>query len=510
MYRMLNIALVDVGAGTSDISITKDGSIIAFGMIPMAGDALTETIARHCLVDFGTAEQIKKDAGIMKEITYKDIMGLQQSITKGELLEVVNPVIESMALQVADKIKELNGGKSVSAVFVVGGGGKIEGYTERLAEELGIQKERVAVRGGEVLQSVEFLEDHIVKDSLLVTPVGICLSFYEQSNNFIFVDFNGQRVKLYDNNMLAVVDAAMQAEFEKEGLFPKRGKELNFRVNGKTRIVRGQLGEAAVIRVNGEEADIHTPIRRGDKIEVVPSTAGDAAAMELGALNEFGDVIRVTVNEKRIDLPKFARVNGKLQSKYYDIRDNDEIEMLNYYTVRQIADFMDVMVDDRLHMYVNNRRADMDTHVFENFTVSWAMRGTDEDTWLTSRERGEMAAERAEKDRMPEYGAYALIEEGIEEEPESAEPASRKKEEMPSDSARRGKEPSRTIHLLVNGSPVTMKGKMSYVFVDIFDYIDFDLSSPQGACVITKRNGQISRYMEQVEDGDVIEIYWEK
>ena len=126
MYRMLNIALVDVGAGTSDISITKDGSIIAFGMIPMAGDALTETIARHCLVDFGTAEQIKKDAGIMKEITYKDIMGLQQSITKGELLEVVNPVIESMALQVADKIKELNGGQSVSAVFVVGGGGKIE------------------------------------------------------------------------------------------------------------------------------------------------------------------------------------------------------------------------------------------------------------------------------------------------------------------------------------------------------------------------------------------------
>ena len=40
MYRMLNIALVDVGAGTSDISITKDGSIIAYGMIPKAGDEL--------------------------------------------------------------------------------------------------------------------------------------------------------------------------------------------------------------------------------------------------------------------------------------------------------------------------------------------------------------------------------------------------------------------------------------------------------------------------------------
>ena len=39
-FRMLNIALLDVGAGTSDISITNDGCILAYGMIPIAGDAL--------------------------------------------------------------------------------------------------------------------------------------------------------------------------------------------------------------------------------------------------------------------------------------------------------------------------------------------------------------------------------------------------------------------------------------------------------------------------------------
>lgn len=33
-YRLLNIGLVDVGAGTSDICLTKDGCIIAYGMIP--------------------------------------------------------------------------------------------------------------------------------------------------------------------------------------------------------------------------------------------------------------------------------------------------------------------------------------------------------------------------------------------------------------------------------------------------------------------------------------------
>ena len=81
-FRLLNIALVDVGAGTSDICITRDGSITAYGMIPMAGDCLTEVIANNHLVDFNTADEIKKDAGSKKRtIKYKDIMGLEQSVT---------------------------------------------------------------------------------------------------------------------------------------------------------------------------------------------------------------------------------------------------------------------------------------------------------------------------------------------------------------------------------------------------------------------------------------------
>jgi len=42
--RILNIALVDVGAGTSDIAISKEGTIIAYGMVPLAGDEITEAI----------------------------------------------------------------------------------------------------------------------------------------------------------------------------------------------------------------------------------------------------------------------------------------------------------------------------------------------------------------------------------------------------------------------------------------------------------------------------------
>ena len=90
MYRMLNIALVDVGAGTSDICITKDGCIIAYGMIPCAGDQLTEKIARECLVDFATAEKIKKGIKTRKTVDYKDIMGLSHKIEREAVLQMLD------------------------------------------------------------------------------------------------------------------------------------------------------------------------------------------------------------------------------------------------------------------------------------------------------------------------------------------------------------------------------------------------------------------------------------
>lgn len=579
MYRMLNIALVDVGAGTSDISVTRDGSIIAYGMIPIAGDSLTEVVAKHCLVDFATAEQIKRETGVKDVIEYKDIMGLTQTITTEEVERVAADVIENMTSQVAAKIKELNGDKSVSAVFVVGGGGKLPGYTQALAEKLDIQSERVAVRGEEVMQGIEFLEEDARKDSLMVTPIGICLSFYEQSNNFIFVYFNDQRVKIYDNSKAAVVDAAMQAEFASDGLFPKRGKELNFTVNGKPRIVRGEPGEAARITVNGNEADIYTQIHANDQIRVVESTAGEPARMTLGQLPEFGSKMWVEVNEKKVDLPKFASVNGELQSEYYEIQENDEIEILGYYTVRQISEFMDVVIDWNMNIYVNNKIADMDTKVYENFSVIWTMeelqlsdvefyeQEKEEDRPEEERPAGTagftMAAKTAQasaadaplgetadvsenaagsesgaessvsgeasgaesgegaqaaEEQKPK-GARIVMGPGVKRAEEEAKAKARAREEAAA-RAKAEEEKRREellnknlpipITVMVNGSPVKLGGKKNYVFVDVFEYIDFDLSKPEGSGIVTNLNGRGAQYMESIKNGDVIEIYWKK
>ncbi|MGP1434714.1 MAG: cell division protein FtsA, partial [Catonella sp.] len=120
-FRLLNIALVDVGAGTSDICITNDGCVIAYGMIPHAGDEITEIIARLCLVDFNTAEQIKRELTENDKVEFKDIMDITQTMKAEDILKTIAPTLNSITEEIAEKIKELNGGKSVSAVFVVGG-----------------------------------------------------------------------------------------------------------------------------------------------------------------------------------------------------------------------------------------------------------------------------------------------------------------------------------------------------------------------------------------------------
>ena len=50
--RLLNIGLVDIGAGTSDIAISSKETISAYGMVPIAGDEITEAIVQEYLVDF--------------------------------------------------------------------------------------------------------------------------------------------------------------------------------------------------------------------------------------------------------------------------------------------------------------------------------------------------------------------------------------------------------------------------------------------------------------------------
>lgn len=633
-FRLLNIAMIDVGAGTSDISITDDGSVTAFGMIPCAGDTLTELLAKTCLIDFTTAEMIKTAAATQEEIIYEDIMGAEQMITAKEVIAICQPEIERMSKLAANAIKELNGGKSPSAVFIVGGGGKIKGFDELVASELELDPKRVALRGEEIMRDVDF-PDGALKDSTIITPIGICLTYYEQYNNFIYITFNGNRIKLYDNNKLTVTDAAMQADFTREGLFPRRGEELHYTVNGKNRVTKGEYGESAHVYVNGEEVSLSHNIKANDVIVLEESTLGTPAQEKIADLIDYNGKIVVYLKGDEMPLPKPVKVNGTAVTEEYLIQNGDEIIVSSTYTYDEFFEYMGLSPDDMI-LFINGERANETMEVcasdqleFKNRkeyelkeiykesnielhsnkrreakkqekskteevkaaeettaskeekaeavetnedvkteSESEAEENNSEPESKTEENRSETENDEAvkpetenkeepvpetaskpenepEETEQAEAGMKAEAEpeskaEEVREEPvkepeiraaerkeaeqtrenprqeqaytttkaerpykreEKKVPETKEKEEPPVDSGKK-------IIVIVNQKPVVMRGKQSYMFVDIFDYIDFDTSRMQGSGIATLVNGKDAQYTQELYNGDKIEVYW--
>ena len=373
----------------------------------------------------------------------------------------------------------MNGGKEVSAVFVVGGGGKIKGFTAALAAWLKLPEERVALRGEEVMQNIHMHVPNVKKDPLLVTPIGICLNYYEQKNHFIFVLVNESRVRLYNNNHLTVFDAAMQLGLKNEDIFPKRGADLNYTLNGKNRFVRGMQGETAEISVNDREASINTAIEANDRINIQISTRGEDAALALSQISELQKTIAFQVNGHMVSCPKFASVNGQLQSEYYQIQDRDQIEILTYYTLDQLLQFLDVHPEGRV--MVNHEPAAGDTKVYENFTVDWSQ-------------------ELQYRDLIEEP------EQSVREESSVTETQSPEITQEQVETSNTGN----SISILANDKHYTLTGKEKYVFVEAIDAMNFDTSSVQGTELIMRLNGRKAEPFDELHNGDVVTIYWRK
>lgn len=504
-YRLLNIALVDVGAGTSDITITKDGSIIGYGMIPLAGDEFTEEIAKRYLVDFSAAEKIKMDCFSKEEVTYTDIMGLENTIPAKEILDGLSGTVEHITQNIAEKIKELNGGSSVSAVFIVGGGGKLPNFASSLAKFLELPKERVAVRGEEVLGNVEFLQKDVKKDSTLVTPVGICLSYYEKNNNFIMVSVNGMQVKLYDNSKLSVIDAAIQIGFPKEKLFPKRGKELIFWLNGEKRMLRGEAGEAAQITINGKRGSLHSPIHKGDIIEIIPSTAGKKAGGAVGRLAEYRrkSTLVFTVNGKVLKCPRMLKVNGEVVLENYALQENDKVEILDYYYIGELLEFMDM--DEPEEFFINYKLGDWNDRIYDGSDIEciWGQETADD--------RAKTVQKMIEDSNNDIKSIQELAEDNKNSEKKRAKPDEKNGNqgaESEGQAEQTGEETSTNITITVNGETVVLSGKESYIFVDILDFYAFDTSVAKGTTIITKVNGIDGSFTTPISDGDSIELGW--
>lgn len=129
-------AVVDVGGGTTGISILKDGKVILTADEATGGSHMTLVIAGYYRISIEEAEKLKKDPKKDKEI-----------------FPIIKPVVEKMASIVKKHLE----GYDIPQIYVVGGACCFEEFNDIFEKEIGIKTIKT-------------------NESLLVTPLGIAMN----------------------------------------------------------------------------------------------------------------------------------------------------------------------------------------------------------------------------------------------------------------------------------------------------------------------------------------------
>ena len=210
--RMLNLALVDVGAGTSDIAITADGTVKAFGMIPQAGDLITRITADHYLLDFMEAEQVKRQLNTNSVIRYTDALGNRLEVSQEEVLALIQPAVATLAHKISNEISALNDG-APKGVILIGGGSLTPHLDREIAKYLQLPDNLVRIRDRASLSNIRGANEYLGPQ--LVTPICIGCNHLDQlAMKLQKVTVNGKTVHFLRLSDATVGDALLNAGYE--------------------------------------------------------------------------------------------------------------------------------------------------------------------------------------------------------------------------------------------------------------------------------------------------------
>lgn len=492
-YRLLNLALVDIGAGTSDIAITKDGSVMAYGMIPVAGDEMTEQIIHKYLVDFHTAEQIKRQLKDKESITYKDILGFTHEVKCEEVLKLLKKTMEELSAKIKAKMMELNGGKAPNAVFCVGGGGLIPGLTEIIAAELELPSERVVLKNSQDIQDVIDHTTHI-KTPAMVTPVGICLtSLEEQGKNLIEVLVNDKKLNLLRARQLTVMDAALKVGLTHKELMPRKGKNFSATINGKKVRKLGSYGEAATIYVNNKEANLNSLIEDGDYIVIKEAINGVDAHYKLNEYIEANSY-SISIEGQTVTIHPLCYRGDELLSKEAFLEQDDMINVKLPETMEELLEYLGIEYNGPI--LVNQRKSYVGYTVVEGDHIQ-LQREEENAPHQELSTYGEPTTDR-DASVAKSIAFNQPINAQVEKPPVLEEIAL----------SNQGGTYENEIWVTANGDPILLNNKRDYIFVDIFEFYSFDLSRPKGKIKL-KLNGKDAAYTDSLKHQDVLSIYWE-
>jgi cell division protein FtsA len=321
--RRLNVALVDIGAGTSDIAITNEGTITAYGMVPKAGDEITEAISDHYLLDFHVAEAAKRDWAEKGSLTTMDILGFEQQLDSDQVEQDIGEAVDQLAEAIASTIIHLNG-TSPKAVMLVGGGSQTPGLPSRLAKLLDLPDNRVAIRGTDAIQSLT-KTSNVPNGPAFITPIGIALAAKQSPVHYVSIQVNGRLIRLFDMKQLSVSDALLSSGIHISRLYGKPGAACMISFQGKPLTIPGTLGEAPAIFCNQQQASLDTQIHDGDILEV--KAGADGLSAQVTAADIVGNLEPITVfyNGKSYKVKQQVLLNGQPVSVSHRLEDRDEL-----------------------------------------------------------------------------------------------------------------------------------------------------------------------------------------
>ena len=293
--RLLNLCLVDIGAGTSDIAVCRDGSVVGYTMATVAGDEITEALMREYLVDYNTAETIKSQLADKDKLTFTDILGQEQSFSRTQVQTALQPTIELLAREIAQRVTALNGA-APSALFLAGGGSKLAGLQAAVAAALEMDAKRVAVAGGHFKTTA--CSDVIqLDDPEYTTPLGIAVSAgLGLVSDSCRVTLNGSPAKLFRSGDLSAMDLLMMNGYTYFDLLGRIGKPLVIQVDGRRTVFYGQPAQPAWLLINGAEAQPSNLVHPGDVVEFTPAQAGEDCRFTAAELARRLKVDKLTVN----------------------------------------------------------------------------------------------------------------------------------------------------------------------------------------------------------------------
>lgn len=322
--RRLNVALVDIGAGTSDIAITDMGTIVSYGMVPIAGDEITEAVSDEFLLDFPKAEEAKRQLETENSIIITDILGFETELPKEDIIAKISPAIDKLAASICHEIILLNNGVSPKAIMLVGGGSLTPELPRRLAALLELPENRVAIRGIDAIPQLKIAE-HVKTGPELVTPIGIAVSSKQNPIQYISVNVNERSVRLFHMKSLTVADSLLSSGIQLRKLYGKPGMAIMVTVNNKTITIPGGLGTAPVIKKNGLVCSVEDPIKHGDTIIVEKGKNGEPPVVPVSSILDDIPLKSLHVNGQSYTISATILLNNQKTNTHVHLSDRDHL-----------------------------------------------------------------------------------------------------------------------------------------------------------------------------------------